>query len=176
MSRARNRPGGPPALRSPEFPTGLPSLRGKNASKVADGNALCKFSVQLLRMCARLGIPCIMENPSTSWLWQQPCVLAACALPGARTISVDFCACGTPWRKRTTLLGFNVDLTSLQCLHCRGRGVCSFSRQPHQQLLGQNNCGQFWTKVAEPYPRMLCRALAKIFDDADKQRVLQGLN
>jgi hypothetical protein len=43
FSRARDRPGGPPPLRSNAFVLGLPSLSEKDAQKVQLGNKLMRF-------------------------------------------------------------------------------------------------------------------------------------
>lgn len=63
-SRAREIPGGPPPLRSGDFPLGLPGLRRADADKVRIGNELARFSAQLFRTCRTLGVPCAIENPT----------------------------------------------------------------------------------------------------------------
>ena len=40
---------------------------------------------------------------------------------------------------------------------CRGRKIC----EPHTVLKGQSPSGVFWTLIAEPYPELMCRALAR---------------
>ena len=47
-SRARDRPGGPPPIRSNSLIWGLPGLREADQLKVHVGNVLCKFSASLL--------------------------------------------------------------------------------------------------------------------------------
>eukprot|EP00959_Pyramimonas_sp_CCMP1952_P215418 4507148-Pyramimonas_sp.AAC.1 len=56
MSLARDRPGGPPPLRSSSHPEGLPDLSPGDALKLA----------------LALGVPVGPENPGSSWLWKQP--------------------------------------------------------------------------------------------------------
>eukprot|EP00972_Heterocapsa_arctica_P075071 11077880-Heterocapsa_arctica.AAC.1 len=49
LSRARDAPGGPPQLRSNEFPWGLSGLRPCDEQKVLVGNVLARFSCHLCR-------------------------------------------------------------------------------------------------------------------------------
>ena len=47
---------------------------------------------------------------------------------------------------------------------CTGHGTCSRTHRPHQHLQGiQPSMGRFYTIVAEPYPRALCRRLVGAF-------------
>ena len=48
FSRARDRPGGPPRLRSDQQPLGLPDLRPRDQLKVTQGNRLMCFSCRVL--------------------------------------------------------------------------------------------------------------------------------
>ena len=70
LSRARNIPGGPPALRSAAHPTGIPGLQPVDAAKVALGNACLDFVVKLGRACRLSRIPAAFENPWSSWAWE----------------------------------------------------------------------------------------------------------
>ena len=156
-------PPGPFPLRSALHPEGLPGLSGKDAAKVAVGNLLGKRSFQLMRACAKLHIPCALENPYLSRLWDCKFALN----PGTflthvvRDFFTDQCGDGTAWRKRTRLRAVHLDLEPA-CKHCTGRGVCSFSGRTHMQLHGLRD-KKFLTSVAEPYPHALCRRLAKAF-------------
>ena len=75
-------------------------------------------------------------------------------------VVTDFCQWGVPWRKRTTLRLWCVQSPELLAKRCIGCGRCSRTGQPHVQLVGVAQCGRFWTSVAEPYPKPLCRRLA----------------
>ena len=47
---------------------------------------------------------------------------------------------------------------------CDGHGTCSRSQRSHQLLRGiQPSSGRFFTIVAEPYPRKLCRRLVEAY-------------
>ena len=99
--------------------------------------------------------------------------------------ATDFCQDGTPWRKRTAFLAaqlhhvasrtvdynapnmrdFKAPLTRKSLIEaamrtCDGHGTCTRSHRPYQLLRGiQPSSGRFFTIVAEPYPRKLCRRL-----------------
>jgi len=173
FSRARDIPGGPGPLRSDEHVMGLPGLQGKNLTKVLLGNKLAVFSAGLFLLCAQLGISCTIENPRTSRLWLMPGMLS-CIRSTCSSISiVDYCAYGTPWRKRTQLLSCHVSLAR-SARPCTGRGICSFSHKPHVQLQGVHN-GKFRTLTAEPYPSSLCRVWIRCYLDSFREKTAQRL-
>ena len=96
FSKARNQPGGPPALRDTCFPEGLPNLRPADALKVAVGNRIGKFSFSLFGLDRALNIPVVLENPATSWLWSQRYATAMAKLTDVKDIEFDFCASVCP--------------------------------------------------------------------------------
>ena len=114
MTLARNRPNGPPPLRNSSYPEGLPGLSPCDALKVLQGNRLCAFSFSLFELALGLGIPVGLENPSSSWLWKQPVAQRVSKRAGVQRLMLDFCAFGTPWRKRTAILYANADLSGLR--------------------------------------------------------------
>ena len=79
---------------------------------------------------------------------------------------VDYCACGRPFRARTKLMMWHCHPdAALSQMVCHGRGVCSFSGRPHQQLSGSDKNG-FLTALKNAYPDKLCAALARTFKGA----------
>ena len=64
-----------PAVRSLDFPEGLPQLPPLAAAKVASGNSHVSFVVHVLRALVSGSVPFWLENPDSSWLWQQPALL-----------------------------------------------------------------------------------------------------
>ncbi|CAK0827935.1 unnamed protein product [Prorocentrum cordatum] len=54
------------------------------------------------------------------------------------------------------------DQEKLAGARCAGskRGICSRTGRGHQQLQGKDPAGQFYTKLAEPCPKVLCKAIA----------------
>ena len=91
LSKARNRPGGAPALRSAAHVMGLPNLSPVDRAKVQRGNAGVLFAARVARACLASKIVCILENPWTSWAWQLPAMAALLALPQIRFTRSDFC-------------------------------------------------------------------------------------
>ena len=54
---------------------------------------------------------------------------------------------------------------------CDGHGTCTRSHRPHQLLQGiQPSTGRFFTIVAEPYPRKLCRRLVEAYAASIEER------
>eukprot|EP00959_Pyramimonas_sp_CCMP1952_P211326 4422826-Pyramimonas_sp.AAC.1 len=53
MSRARNRPNGPPPLRTRQYPLGLPSLSPNDQLKVERGDTVATFSFFAILACTQ---------------------------------------------------------------------------------------------------------------------------
>ena len=105
FTRARDAGPGPPRLRSDEHPLGLPSLwRPGDINAVNIGNRLMRFSAEALRACSNNNIPASIENPRLSRMWLCPPMVAIKRLRSFNFYIVDFCMCGTPWKKQ---LGFS---------------------------------------------------------------------
>ena len=149
--------GGPPPLRSDEFPMGLPHLRSRNLFKLHEGNQLLHFTCDLIALCQQNNVPWCFENPASSRCWMTPRVQSL----GGRYIELDFCQFGEPWRKRTGLLHGGVDFSQLARLCSGQKGWCSTTGRKHQHLSGTNEHGAFWTRVAQPYPLALVTMLAQ---------------
>ena len=90
-------------------------------------------------------------------------------LPGVRTAVTDFCMYGKPWRKRTAIMYVNVDLSELNDYRCTGVNGCSRSGRPRVVLKGKDGKGQFLTKIAEPYPKLMCSIIARCFVSASRR-------
>ena len=145
-----------PPVRTREFPAGVNWCSERQQQKNIDGNAMLAFVIRASRCCLRHGVLFLVENPDGSWMWRQveeqldwgP-LLATGKVGDFRT---DFCRYGTAWRKRTRFR------TSL---NIRGQKVLCACKRKHLQLRGRCAAkGCNYTKLAEPYPRSLCRILA----------------
>ena len=75
---------------------------------------------------------------------------------------MDYCLYGAPWRKRTGLWSFLVDLDAVCCTCSSKKGICDRTGQPHVWLEGTLH-GANWTLLAEAYPKPLCIKIAKAF-------------
>lgn len=176
LSRARDRPGGPPRLRSDQQPLGLPDLRPGDQLKVTQENRLMRFSCRVLLLALQLHIPFTLENPRHSRLWFCPGVQNIMCRRAIDTVDVTFCAFGTAWKKPTKFLGIHLDLSLLRPYSCVGtkRGICAHTGCPHIPLMGQHPSGVWMTKVAEPYPLVLCRKLAQFFYNTYLAAIAEG--
>ena len=86
-----------------------------------------------------------------------------------------FCQWGTPWRKATTFMFYNMDPSSTIAIsrRCAPRGnICSRTQEPHKVLRGCNEQNVLWTHIAQPYPCSLARCLARILYTQSKYQRL----
>ena len=151
-------------IRSRVYPWGLPAdqLTPAESEKVQEGNRCFEAAFELIQHFNKHRIPWILENPASSKCWFLDPIQQLLSHPSCNLITLDFCQFGTPWKKPTSLLCYNVDPQDLQRLQrrCRGSsGICSKTQKLHWQLSGTYQ-GQNWTKIAQPYPVPLCRQLA----------------
>jgi len=161
-------------LRDREHPWGLPGLRTEQQARVDEGNSVARAILKLARMAERHRLPWIIENPHSSRFWNLPDIAALRSLPSVSESVVDFCMCGTMWRKRTRFLSGNIeecDLERLRGLRCQGRnGICARTRLPHFRLSGCAPSNKPWTVIAQPYPHRLCSHLAWLLTENARSR------
>ena len=167
FSCVRDRPGGPPRLRSDICPLGLPDLRPGDQQTVRLGNMLMYFSARCLRLCVHMHVPATLENPRLSRLWICSPISAVLRKRVITFNHVDFCMFGTPWKKPTGLLACFLDLGNCARFQCHGcpPGYCSRTGKRHFILTGVDDKGKFWTKRAEPYPNKFCNFIARLYCD-----------
>ena len=167
FSRARDRPGGPPRLRSDSQPLGLDGLKPWDEAKVRQGNCLMRFTVRVLLLALAMVLPFTLENPARSRLWICPPVVALLRRKFVTCQLVEYCMFGMPWKKSTMFLGVHLSLVRLSPFRCIGakRGLCKCSNKPHVPLAGQTPDGRWLTHIAEPYPPQLCKLVAGCFHD-----------
>ena len=161
-----------PSLRSSEFPLGLPDLNDRSRMQVASGNELAQVSVGLVLLARRMMIPVTLENPASSFLFKIPSFTHTMQLPGVSIATTEFCMYGTPFRKSTKLIGFNIDLAALglhRCL-CKPRRLCARTFKPHVVLSGLDAQGNFKTASAQAYPHRFCTLLVRCFTNALAER------
>ena len=176
FTRARDVPPGPPPLRSDACPLGLPDLRPKDQMKVLDGNLFMRFSAWLLLLGIRFRVPGTLENPQISRLWLCPPIQRVLRHKFTYKAVTHYCYWGMPFKKATTFVSTLFELTRLEFAICRlsKRGICDTTGRPHQQLCGQNHEGIWLTRLAQPYPPRLCRAIAKCFYDWEVAEIASG--
>ena len=175
-SRARHGPVGTSwgPLRSSEHVHGLPSLSEKDRLKVQEGNHLAQAAVKIIKACLRMNVPCGLENPSQSFLWQSRYLRGVVERRNATTYDFDFCRFGAPWRKRTRVVLWSCLPWADGHLRCKGRrSICSVTNKRHIVLTGTDPQGVLWTKRAQAYPESLCTSLASLLTRSAEHITLQ---
>ena len=155
-SRAREIPisntdPGPPPLRNAAHPLGVPWNSERDAQRVRQANELyqraCAFALQLVFLKHVITI----ENPTDSWLWELPFVIALYSY----CFFVDLHACmfGGLRRKRTSFLTNESKFQALQ-IFCDGS---------HEHAAwGIDEFGNFNTAHEAQYPKRLCHEYCKV--------------
>ena len=167
-SAVRWRPGGPPPLRSRDYPWGLPDLSHGLIKTVALHNILMKNSCSVLETMAEKGATVTMEHPEDrkrvpfASIWATSFFLRLARRAGILLRSFPQCAFGAPSKKMTTIAyaGVNADRFLVQCTH-----------QSHSEILfGLDEQGNFRTRKAQTYPPQMNEALAETHLDGWKDR------
>ena len=120
--------------------------------KVEQGNCFAEWLSKVARAALKRDMIIWIENPATSFLWWHPEIVLLKGEFGLEYFLTDYCRWGTSWRKITRFLGnFGAAGHRLLC-NCSQNNVRlrGYSQQHRTS----------WTKVAEPYPRALCKFLA----------------
>ena len=150
-SLARNIPnGGPPPLRSPQHPDGLPGISGVQRTRVLQANKLYALTCEVALLCMSLGILCCIENPARSLFWLCTSMAARMRLPMLST-SLHHCMVGSQRRKATRLLHSIPQMQALQL-------TCD-NKHTHEPW-GKMSDGSWATKAECAYPRPMCNLMA----------------
>jgi len=150
-------------IRTRQFPKGVPNLDPYDQQRVDEGNLHALFCLKLMQILKRRGRPCVIENPRASRLWYFD-ETEALIRGGATLLTLDMCAYGAKWRKRTGLLTSGLDEFGRAALSrlCGGSSrCCGRTGRPHILLKGKDAVsGRNWTSLAQVYPRRYCSAIA----------------
>ena len=149
-------------LRTSDELMGVRGLSEANQRKVDLGNASLSFTIAIIRLCRKHGIPVGLENPRTSILWLAPPLLPLLRASDCRHHHFDQCAFGTPWRKPTTIALWGGGLCDRLTCRCGGsKGICGHTGVPHVVLAGRDpGAPARRTALAATYPRKLCDVIA----------------
>ena len=90
------RTGGPPPLRSPACPEGLPALSGSNWFLAQIGNLFVDRTVEVCLGVAEMGGDFSIENPEKSLIWSTRGIQRLLRCARAWLIHFDQCAWGLP--------------------------------------------------------------------------------
>ena len=157
FSSARKEDGGPPPLRSLEFPDGLPNLDLELFLVTFLGNIFVDRTAEACFALARLGMDFSIENPLFSLIWETPAMKRVARLCRAFNIDFDQCMWGAPSVKPTRILATSEAFRALE-VRCDGSHA-------HVKLRGRVWSDFFgrWvyrTKLAQEYPHRMCETMA----------------
>ena len=168
FTAARLEEGGPPPLRSYDFPWGFQSLTRRQWAQVDTGTALV-FAIYDLVLCALVhGLCAFVEHPGFP-VWKQrqrPCSIWAwrvsswfSKLQCVQITTTDQCLYGCPGKKPTTFMTVRLPLFRRLARNRGHQGRCNHWAK-HVNLIGRDQSGKFKTERAKIYPAQLNRDLA----------------
>ena len=160
-SAARKDDGGPPPLRSFDWPDGLPHFAGDLLIAVFLGNLFRDRTIEACLILSLLGFDFSIENPLGSLIWATPSFKSFMVATRAFSVDFDQCAFGAPSMKPTRVVGSHQSLTAALFRKCPGRS----RSHRHVVLKGKVFSQQFGrvvyrTKLAQVYPHAMCEAMA----------------
>ena len=129
FSSARKDDGGPPPLRSVEFPDGLPSVPLAYQPSLFLGNLFLDRTIEAALAVVVLGGDFSIENPLGSLLWDTARSKALLLHARAHFVDLDQCMFGAPTQKPTRLMVTHHAFSSLAVKCCGGHR--------HQKLKGK---------------------------------------
>ena len=155
-SRLKLKPGGPPALRTPEFLDGVPGISGDDLLKVQESNLMLERCIHLLQLVIASGGHGHLEQPSSAMSWEEPLVRSFIRTYACACVYVAACGYGKDWHKSWMFASTLQDLQSIayQCPHSPGS---------HQSIVGVRSAsGQFLIRDTAEYPEALCECIAQV--------------
>ena len=166
FSRARLRPGGPKPVRTPEFPTGIPSPSAAQQAELDLSAQLHERTRHFLALVSAHGGLIILENPSSSILWLDPAVRSWLAVHAPYCVHVAACQYGLPLPKAWA---FWSNFSVLSPVACK----CSHPPGFHPSFAGRRSSdGSFATRQTACYPDKLAAAIAVLFCPSGLQQCL----
>ena len=86
----------------------VPGVCSVDRAKNRECNAAVIFVTELISLAHRFQVPCYLENPSRSMIWQVPSIAQLCNFESSRQFTLDVCQFGARWRRRTRVQGWHV--------------------------------------------------------------------
>ena len=154
-SRARERPGGPPPLRTDQEPWGKSDLLGTEADRVSAANFLYLALYDFVEFLNSCNIHWSIENPANSLLWQldpyQALVSSHCK------VDLQTCAFGGT---RPTWKSFLTSLPQFRVLGLTCPGNHEHAAYGRKRL--PSGAMHFATSEEAVYPREMCRQIVQL--------------
>jgi hypothetical protein len=141
---------GPPPIRTPRFPDGIPGLKGLHAIKLRAASRLYSFMRKMIKQLHTAHIAWTAENPLTSLLWETSYWKDIAEATDPYYCELHNCMFGGKRLKRTCLASNNSAVMSLNIL-CDGQ---------HEHAPWSINNGVFDTSLEAEYTPGFAKALA----------------
>ena len=171
--------GGPRALRTTEYPYGLPAMKVKEALQIQIANVLLTFSLMAMLCMATVGRMGVLEHPAPSdeaWIastWKLQITRILTAHPAFRQYLIYQGVYGGHSPKPTTLLICADD-------HDEVAEILRFHAQtamPQALRMGKDSStGCFNTAKLKNYPPLLCKALAALAEGWGQRNFRMGVH
>ena len=147
--------GGPLPVRTPQFPTGIPSPSPTQAAELRTSSLLHERARHCLALVAAHGGLIILENPSSSLLWLDPAVRSWLAVHAPYCCHVAACQYGLPLPKAWAFWASHPVLEPVSC-------KCPHPPRFHPSFAGKRNPdGSFASRQTACYPDALAAAIAR---------------
>ena len=155
-SRLRLKPGGPPALRTPEHLNGVPGLSARNQLLVDSSRDLLERCCNLLLATFDGGGHFSLEQPPTAMSWEEPVVQALLLKSAVDLVYISACSVGVSIHKAWMLATSFPSLTALT-------RRCEHPRSAHLDVTGLRDVsGGFVSQQTAIYPEQLASRFADI--------------
>lgn len=170
FTAARHMEGGPPPLRSYDWPQGLPHNSMRSWRQTRLGSILMRFMLTMICAVARMGGMAFLEHPAFPvWIAsKRPCSVWSTSvlrwlkrLQCAQLITFDQCLFGCQAKKPTTFLLIRMPSLWKEIANTGYAGRCDHPHGVHRVLKGRDSSGAFNTAIAKIYPEKLNQAIAR---------------
>ena len=147
---------GPPAIRSPEFLSGLPNLLPHQLQQVQESHLMLSRCVDCLSMVFQTGGHAHLEQPVNAMSWLEPVVKRFLLLLGAHCICIPACLYEMDVYKTWMFASSFEPLCSLG-------GQCPHPPNSHATIQGQiDESGEFASRATARYPSALATKFADV--------------
>ncbi|CAE7223789.1 unnamed protein product [Symbiodinium sp. CCMP2592] len=151
-SRLKLRPGGPPAIRSPEHLNGLPGNTASQQARVESSQKLLYRCVCLLRAAFCSGAHVSLEQPTNAMSWLEPFVQDMLSEIQASLVNIPACSVGEDIAKSWLFACSYSEFRFLAgtCSHAGGHQSVAGARDEHGNFLSQRTA-EYPSQLAENF-------------------------
>ena len=151
-SRLKMKPGGPPALRTPEYMDGVPNLTPSQLQKVRDSKEIHRRGRALLYAVMSRGGIGVLEQPPGSLAWLEPENHSLFKTFQGHLAWADACKYGKNWAKAWCFASNSPRIGRLAAL-------CNHNIQ-HESIAGvKNSKGEYLSTLTAEYPPLLAQQI-----------------